>query len=387
MESTTELAYVASTATAIERRRRNEQLLVHHLPPEVLRIVFKYCHKKTYFQSLFAIRAVCKYWLEIVDSYTALWTFVSTRHDDELVDMVLQKSKNQLLSVELENIHWLERLSIKISWTQHFLNRIIPLADRLKWLDCEYRGREIISFLGLQFQNLETLRLYDPSLADVRVSLLQTPKLRDVNLRGVTLSWKTLSDLRTVVISEPIIHPTADELYILFTNCPRLEVFRAKGDALPRWQLDDTAISIPSVPVLLPHLRYLLLSEVRTATYSRLLSLINAPSLQCLFFFRRFSPWGGTSTFEPVIPFFGSYAHSLNSGCDDTRLRINGSKYTFGISVGACKVVFKSRQAWSWEYDGHRSLTMLPAALTRFDDRVSDRSERSTSAGSDPVRT
>ncbi|KIO33407.1 hypothetical protein M407DRAFT_233051 [Tulasnella calospora MUT 4182] len=376
MEATTELA-ITSTATVGKRRRHNEHPLVHDLPPEVLYNVFKDGYRKRDYQSLFAIRSVCKYWMEIVDSCPELWTFVSSMHNGNLVDMILQKSKNQFLSFEYDNGSRPNRSEIPIERRTSILTRIWALADRLKWLDGESCDGGFVRFLCYRFQNLETLRVHNPCQWDhlLHRRLLRAPKLRYVAVQGLTLAWEHLSGLRTLIITQPTVDPTVNELYILFTNCPRLEVLRIQGDALDPWSYKDDDVALPSAPVFLPHLQYLLLFEVRLSSYSRLLPLIEAPNLLRLFFFRKFSPfdvWWNTSMFEPVERFFGSYAHSLNDDRDGGRLRISGSRYSFTISVGACKVMQYYPSGWKWKGDGYDYSVELSAALSSFDRRLGD---------------
>ncbi|KAG9026699.1 hypothetical protein FS837_004534 [Tulasnella sp. UAMH 9824] len=76
--------------------------------------------------------------------------------------------------------------------------------------------------------------------------------------------------------------------------------------------------------------------------------------------------------FEPAARFFGTYTDSIDSDRDYGRLRISGSRHTFTISVGTCKVAFTSHHVWAWRGDRQDCLTNLSAVLSGFDRRVID---------------
>ncbi|KAG9022945.1 hypothetical protein FS837_006076, partial [Tulasnella sp. UAMH 9824] len=126
MEPTIESA-AAPIASEGERRRHNDNLPIHRLPPELLCGVFKYFRKKTAYRGLFAVRSVCKYWQEIIDSSPELWTFVSLTHNDNLLDMILQKSKNSLLSIEYDDGSNSFSQEVSMEKITTFLERVIPL--------------------------------------------------------------------------------------------------------------------------------------------------------------------------------------------------------------------------------------------------------------------
>ncbi|KIO33415.1 hypothetical protein M407DRAFT_17681 [Tulasnella calospora MUT 4182] len=367
MEPTTESA-VTSTATEDERYRHNDDLPVHHLPPELLCSVFKYFHRKRAYRGLFIIRSVCKYWLEIVDSSPELWTFISLTHNDNLLDMILQKSKNNLLSIEYDDGRNSFTPEVPREKTTAFLERVIPLVGR--WESLHFAGTDHDRVLGLPLQSLETLVISSLLHRTHHAEPLHAPRLRYLDLWGISINWESLSDLCAITINWPAQSPAINQVYLMFNACPRLNVFAIEGR-----RMSDSGISdLPSAQVFLPHLQYLLLFDVSVASYSRLLSLIDAPNLRRLVVFRGFSPYmdDPDPMFEPAARFFGSYTHSIDSDRDYGRLRISGSRHTFAISVGTCKVVFKSPHIWTWKGDRQDCLTNLSAALSGFDRRVID---------------
>ncbi|KAG8910882.1 hypothetical protein FRC00_007400, partial [Tulasnella sp. 408] len=180
----------------------------------------------------------------------------------------------------------------------------------------------------------------------------------------------SLSNLRAITLNWPTNGPSINQVYLLLKTCPRLNVFAIEGSRASDHVIGD----LPSAPVFLPHLQYLLVFDVPVAPYSRLLSLIDAPNLRRLVVFRGFNPYTDDPNpmFEPAARFFGTYTDSINSDRDYARLRISGSRNTFTISVGTCKVAFKSHQVWAWRGDQQDSLTNLSAVFSGFDRRVID---------------
>ncbi|KAG8929976.1 hypothetical protein FRC01_003453 [Tulasnella sp. 417] len=373
MEPTTE-SVVTSAAAENGRRRHNDELPVHHLPPELLCKVFTDARKKRRYRGLFAIRSVCKYWMEIVDSSPELWTFVSLSHNANLLDMILQKAKNQLLSIEYDDGSWSGDHEVSSDRITHFLGGIIPLVGR--WRSLTY----VVSvdanhdqILDLQFPNLETLKLQANAIPSIPIRVLHAPKLRHVDVWGFSVDWGLLSDLRVLMITGSTFGPTIDEVYLMLTACPALENFQIQGCLALRAKinpLDD----LPSTPVSLPHLQYLVLSEVTITPYSRLLPFIDAPKLRRLYFYRGADRYGAdrNTLFQPVERFFGSYAHALNNPRDHARLRISGSRKSFTISTGACEMLFNYPFDWTSKGDRDDFLTRLSAALSKFDGRLSD---------------
>ncbi|KAG8929975.1 hypothetical protein FRC01_003452 [Tulasnella sp. 417] len=387
MEPTTESA-IASTATEDERRHHNNQLSIHQLPLELLCNVLKDGHRRGNYQALFSIRSVCKHWMELVDSTPELWTFVSLVHDENLLDMSLQRSKNRLLSIEYNNPGWPQTPQFPSGKTENFLRRVMPLAHRWKRLDYYAHAEDLAAILRLQLQNLETLNFHNPRFSADHLQPLHAPKLRHVTLEGLSLNWESLSNLRALILTKPTVDPSVGQVYVLFTNCPRLEVFRVSGDAMAIWPRDYKNIDLPNAPLFLPHLQYFLLFEVQVAPYSRLLSLIDAPNLRRLYCFRHFNPYDPNRKpmFEPVARFFGSYAHSLNNDRDHARLRISSSDRSFTISVGACKVVLYYRLPWDLDGFGCDCMPELSAALSRFDERVSGNIKTIHFGGTRPMK-
>ncbi|KAG8929977.1 hypothetical protein FRC01_003454 [Tulasnella sp. 417] len=369
MESTTESAS-GTIVTEDERRCHNDELAIHHLPPELLCNVFQDARKKENYRSLFVIRSVCKYWMEIIDSSGELWTFVSLMHNRDLLDMILQKSKNHLLSIEYDDGTCSGKSKVPSEQIAHFLGHIVPLVDRWKALEYQvspYADHDRV--LGLPFKNLETLGARTHMMASTYIEPLHAPKLRTVDLVGFSVDWGRLSELRVLMLSGPTFRSLVSEVYLLFNTCPELEILKIRGGPTPptSYGMDN----LPSAPVFLPHLQYLLLFMVPIVPYSHLISLIDAPNLRRLLIYRWFNPRRLTDPmFEPLERLFGSYSRSVTNGCDDSRLRICGPSSSFTVWVGACKMVLQSPSVWMWKGSRLNCLAELSAALSKFDTRV-----------------
>ncbi|KAG8929978.1 hypothetical protein FRC01_003455 [Tulasnella sp. 417] len=368
MEPTTEIAITLNNRLG-ERRRYNDQLPIHRLPPELLCHAFKDGYKEGDYGGLFAIRSVCKRWLEVVDSSPALWTFVSVAHNENLLDMILQKSKNHLLSIEYGTQFGCPRYLARVRSKGNFKKHIIPLAYRWKVLDLRTYGDDFAWALCLQLPNLETLKVHLPVVPCNHSHPLRAPKLRYVTNRGLDLNWESLSDLRVLILANPTSDLSLNQAYAILTNCPRLEIFQAQGnlysDSRPGFQRSGST-NHPLAPVSLPHLRYLLLFRVAVVPYSALLSLIHAPNLQRLYWLRQLILYWPAPLFKPVERFFGADIHSLNAD----RLHVRGSRYSFTLSLGACKLVYFSSFPWKWEGERRNYLKELATALSGFDGRV-----------------
>ncbi|KIO33413.1 hypothetical protein M407DRAFT_17679 [Tulasnella calospora MUT 4182] len=110
--------------------------------------------------------------------------------------------------------------------------------------------------LGLQFQGLETLGAHTAAFPSIYIQSLHAPKLRHVDLWGFSVDWGRLSDLRVLMITGPTFRSEIDEVYLLLRACPGLEIFQIQGGVTP--PTINSMSNLPSAPVFLPHLEYLL---------------------------------------------------------------------------------------------------------------------------------
>ncbi|KAG8946828.1 hypothetical protein FRC04_011375 [Tulasnella sp. 424] len=356
----------------LERRRHNDLLPIHRLPPELLCIIIAEVYRKGAYQGLFAVRSACKYWLSVVDSSPELWTSFSLDFDDDFLDMIFRNSKNHLLSVKLGYY----RRHAGPENLGSFIQRVIPSVGR--WKSLEYRphwhrpNRYKEQIFSVPLPNLESLTMGGSTFGYDRP--IDAPKLRFMRVPALCPAWASLSDLRTVKICQD--SPSVDQLYVLLQKWPKLEALQIHQN--PMLLLADNIHNLPSTPLFLPNLRSMVLSRVLEAPYSRLLCLIDAPNLRRFVIIRDLDDTDAISQllplFEPVGCFLGADRHSSDDdGSSLSRVRVVSSEIRFTIMVGRDrKLALRADPSTDWLPRQEDRKSILSTLLSAFDRRFSE---------------
>ncbi|KAG8915538.1 hypothetical protein FRC01_003624 [Tulasnella sp. 417] len=366
----------AILATAVlDGRSHNELLPIHQLPPELLYIIIETAYTQVSYKLLFTLRSVCKHWMEIIDSMPQLWAHIASHQNANLLSTILQKSTTQPLDVwcrEGEGYHlgdgptFEERVAV-------FLEHVGPSAAR--WGSLHYlapANAQHEQILGLSFHNLETL------VADIRGTAVDytgrfnAPSIGNLDVSGLSLNWSSLSGLRSLQLGGCVPSPTINELYLLLTSSPDLELLKIKMDrSSPTGQTTDLSTT-HSARIHLPRLRTLLITQVPFVSYSRLLDLVEAPNLSrfMVFQFFNFRSYDFTPMFESAGRLIGAFRHPRDRD-DPSRLKISGDSGHLGVIVGNRRVILKDN-TWTSESRRRERAAGLSTVIRQFDARLCD---------------
>ncbi|KAG8928739.1 hypothetical protein FRC01_005415 [Tulasnella sp. 417] len=347
----------ASPTKVLERRSHNDLLPIHRLPPELLCAVIEYTYTEGSYKHLFALRSICKLWMEIVDSMPQLWAQIAVHHGADLLSEILRKSTTHPLDVSCKedvirsDLDFKEQVAI-------FLQHVGPSAGR--WRSLRYTARMDAPhqrILGLPLHNLETLTVKISGNSVKYPDDLNAPRLRNLDVTRLPLNWGSLSDLLSLQIDGCIPSPTADELYILLKSSPHLELFKIARDRASATGSATNLSDVHSTPILLPRLRTLLVIQVPYVFRSCLLDLVEAPNLHRLVVWQHFLD----RSHESAGRFIGAPTHSRGDGGTD-RLTVFGTIDLLGVVVGHRRVLINN-SGWA---QAERSAA-LSAVLRYFD--------------------
>ncbi|KAG9028007.1 hypothetical protein FS837_004017, partial [Tulasnella sp. UAMH 9824] len=118
---------------------KNQNSPIKNLPPEVFEVIFGeddgFYWPWGRYQRLFQLRKVCKYWMEIIDSTSGLWTSIRSYLHPEVQAMIIRNSKKQPLFVQYDERIW-ERVSTGEEKMEAFATLMKPTTSR--WQELEY---------------------------------------------------------------------------------------------------------------------------------------------------------------------------------------------------------------------------------------------------------
>ncbi|KIO17757.1 hypothetical protein M407DRAFT_32574 [Tulasnella calospora MUT 4182] len=364
----------ATLGTPVVKRRSHNELHhpIHRLPPELLYIIIENVYTEVSYELLFALRSVCKHWMEIVDSMPHLWARIALHHNANLISSCLQKSKTQPLDVRCkEGENYVVRDSPPFQErAADFLRHIGPSAAR--WRSLDYlapTNAQHERILSLPLHNLETLCVSISGAAVDYTGVFDTPRLQNLDTRKLSLNWRSLSNLRSLQIDGCVPSPTVDEVYILLKSSPNLELFKiARNRSSPTGHTTDLS-DFHSSPILLPKLRTLHIVQVPFISHSRLLDLVEAPNLHRFVVFQHFPyhSYDFTPMFESAGRLIGAPRYSRGDG-DTSRLSIFGAYDMLAVVVGDCRVILKNH-GWAQIISQEERPAGLSAVLRHFNAR------------------
>ncbi|KAG9028006.1 hypothetical protein FS837_004016 [Tulasnella sp. UAMH 9824] len=366
----------ASLATTVlAHRNHNERQPINQLPPELLYVIIENAYTQVSYKLLFALRSVCKHWMDIIDSMPQLWGQIALHQNANLLSAVLHKSPTQPLDVwcrEGEGYRladgptFEERVAV-------FLEHVGPSAGR--WGSLHYSAptnAEHERMLGLSFRNLKTLYVNISGTAVDYTAAFDAPKLRNFDLWGLSLNWCSLSNLRSLQICGCVPSPTVDEVYVLLKSSPDLELFKISlNKASPTGHPTDLS-GANSIPILLPRLRSLSLIQVPFVSHPRLLDLVEAPNLRRFRVLQQFhyESYDFTPMLESAGRFLGIFRHPCNED-DPSRLTVSGNTNNISITVGD-RWVFLRNLVWTQGTRQQERPASLTTVLRQFDARLCD---------------
>ncbi|KAG8928740.1 hypothetical protein FRC01_005416 [Tulasnella sp. 417] len=357
----------ASRTTVLERRCDNQRLPIHQLPPELLYDIIEDAYTQVSYKHLFALRSVCKHWMEIIESMPQLWAQIALNHNANLLSTILQKSATQPLEVSCKEEDvgsdnaFEERVAI-------FLQQIGPSAER--WRSLHYSAPAVAQherILGLPLYNLETLTVKISTDAINYTGSFEAPRLRNLDVNRLSLNWGSFSDLRSLQIDSCMPSPTVDELYALLKSSPNLELFKIARDRASATGRATDLSAVHSTPILLSKLQSIIVAQVPFLSHCRLLDLVEAPNLHRFTLYHHFHyhSYDFTPMFESAGRIVGAPTHSRG---DDggSRLAVVGANDLLAVIVGERRVILKNYE-WSQGTRAAERPAGLSAILGRFD--------------------
>ncbi|KAG8928741.1 hypothetical protein FRC01_005417 [Tulasnella sp. 417] len=353
--------------TILERRRHNELLPIHRLPPELLHAIIVNSYTQVSYKHVFALRSTCKHWKEIVDSIPQLWAQIALHHTTDFLSTILQKSKARPLEVSCKKSNSENDRAFN-ERVMNFLLQVGPTTGR--WGSLHYSastGAQHGWILGLPLHNLETLSVRISGTAVNYTGGFAAPRLQNLDVHRLSLNWRSFSDLRSFQIDSCRPSPTVDELYMLLKSSPKLEHFKIARDWTSATGRATDLSNVHSTPILLPRLRSIVVVQVPFVSYSRLLDLVESPNLHRFLAFHHFQDFSldFTPMFESAGRFIGAPGDS--HGDDDTsRISISGTNDLFSVGVGDRRVILKNYEWARGTGQGERRAA-LATVLGHFD--------------------
>lgn len=172
---------------------------------------------------------VCRYWRRLTLGSPQLWTFIaltrriSTYH----LNLYLERSENAPLHLMLVGDRSV------MDTTDDWSHKARILSDHLnrfqEFLVLEFQPQEIMTILGFfdkPAPKLQTLKLdADRQLLYPSLFAREMPSLREVRVKGVSMTWLPYKDLTALVLCDQLV-PSLDRLLWTLRNCPKLKALK-----------------------------------------------------------------------------------------------------------------------------------------------------------------
>lgn len=226
-------AYIAR-----QQQRFNTLATIHRLPNELLLRVFRlsldlnlsdYCYN-----ALWQLAQVCKSWAALIKASPGLWDQVSATHSSETLETSLHRSKDVLLDVSA-----CRSATADLRRKSTFLSRVIRHSLRWRsYTDHSLHSLDANRLSGLSLPFLSELVAYTRPTVATHLDLFSQPtdRLRNLQLRGVTIPWSLITTSRLTTLE---LSGIPEENGPTFAN--RLDILRSSPQ-LRRLLLHDVAI-------------------------------------------------------------------------------------------------------------------------------------------------
>ncbi len=264
------LAEVSETAT-----RRNEKLVMHTLPEEILAYIFslvmppidddpkKYCHQRNDLES------VCSLWQTAIRESAELWTVISSSLPSKVNNRSLKRAKHHSITCVAPDKTDQER-------SAQFWTNIKPHSDRFSAVEGRAQN-ELLEIVNGGLPELRKIRLNGSGEDETVVSSLARPwpRLQSLDLRGVAVPWTSsiVSDLSSLILLEVTGLPFTVLVEILHSS-PQLTTLE-----LGSISMDPTTIE-PCSKISLLSLKSLSFFDLQAETINCLLAAIEPRKLE-----------------------------------------------------------------------------------------------------------
>lgn len=325
------------------------------LPPEILEtIVYEAIIGLKYYQELFSIRSVCKYWKEVIDTTPRLWTIITSALDQNMLAMALRNSSTHPLYVQ--------HTSRSAANFKVFVDLAARSAERWRELECRLTcPSDYEQLLSLPLRKLQSLKIVGATGTSYKRPL-DTPELTTLNVWSFPINWTTLSGLHSLTIGNTP-GPSMGKLFNILKASPQLE-------SLVLWKtcpVYTTGNPDPSAsPVLLSRLNAISFHELAVQSLSYIIDLIEAPNLQTSRVTMR-DPFGAedcTQGMRSVGRHIGAY-RPLKDGIP-IEVSVDVSDRRFRFAIGGFVVEYWGTR-WTEGSDLPERLAHLTAVMERMD--------------------
>ncbi|KAG8906820.1 hypothetical protein FRC01_007890, partial [Tulasnella sp. 417] len=333
-----ELGILRSIQKQLERRaasvsrKRNSFAPINALPLELLVTIFKITvgdEESRRWSIHERLLLVCHDWNHVVNNTPSLWTRIRKTivSPNAKVIHALQKYQDSPLEIECD----LTGEMMETVGGNAFLNAIFPHAHR--WRKATSRLEDTVALepmTSLSAPLLESLSLFtsrwSPRERNKSLDIFggrPPPRLQEVSLRSVCVTWSptTLCNLKTLEIQDiRYLGPSFSQLCAVLSASPNLETLSIRDV----WFSDDTSTP-PQIPIHMPNLSELLLSDIQQRITEGLLAAFRAPKCK----FGKFSAQIKGDPFETFFtPNISHFFDNMRSGAMANSIGFYGSSTT-----------------------------------------------------------
>ncbi|KAG8929974.1 hypothetical protein FRC01_003451 [Tulasnella sp. 417] len=345
----------------------HQTLAIKNLPQEVLEVMFSEEAASPWgdYQPLFCLRAVCKDWMEIIDSTPDLWRAIKSIFHPEFQAMILRNSRKRTLFVTYDERLWTTDPSGEEKM-EAFASLMRPTADR--WRELKYypvwNSKSAGWMLSLPFHNLHRLDVQGDGLIAHRQPL-DAPKLQTLAVTHGSLQWRSFSGLISLILEQT--DATLNDFVAVLQASPGLYYLSLKKTWLKLEAEDpqDAAIS----KILLPKLHHLFVYRSSARSLSLLLDRIEAPDLGHFSITQRYKydPEDCTRLFELAAPYIGIFPFPK---CEKQhRVVIRVREWEIELAIGERRIIVWT-PTWTSENGPRERMRYLTSFLEHLDDRV-----------------
>ncbi|KAG8872039.1 hypothetical protein FRB97_008066 [Tulasnella sp. 331] len=315
-----------------QRQRRNEQLAINKLPPELLVKTFSLYLQdrstKLHVRQLHVLAQVCTRWLELVKHSASLWGVIST---DELESFRLALAKSKSSPLDIKFLRYRNLASIHSQVMEEFKEAVFSQSYR--WHSLQLVGdtadfeKAMILLAPLRLVDLdishEPPSPYYPTAGVVETIIPEEllSQLRHLSLAYVSLRWNpsALSRLRTLKLGDLSDkgRPSLSTLISILHASPRLEELRIAGKSVDISPLErHTPLELPSLTIIS--------LKASSDIIQHLLILLRIP--QCTYFFLDILPGSPQNIFDTSIMHVEECLRSIITSCDKIEVTLSPNR-------------------------------------------------------------
>ncbi|KAG8988165.1 hypothetical protein FRB90_002934, partial [Tulasnella sp. 427] len=270
------------------QRRRNTASPIERLPPEILLAILDSLLPSISSAELLHLTTVSTLWYDTMVHSPQLWTVLKSPLSPQIAGLFVKRSGSLPLSLD-----WNDN-DFDVPDQREEMKRVLEIpiqnSSRLKSISASIFESEptVLQLVESPMPQLETLRVVNLVESSLRrpsksFRLADGPSLLEFGLDGPYLSsWKSprLLGLTSLSIVRPGVAPSVEELLHILQCSPQLESLYLS--AWNNWSPDvpDTPFASPDIPVHLPRLKSIHISDIEPPHFQGILSLLYAPASQ-----------------------------------------------------------------------------------------------------------